>query len=172
MKTIVAILISSLVSGCASQAMSEYERLAALPSPASWAPNSVWTLAVVDTKSRLINSMTVRLTEEKAESCTSGDWRRADVLAQMPAPHPEFQGIAAYRLTGRAFVMDLTANICDINNELSGELTEIGVSGSYWSGGPWGGTLIGKFYGVIVPASASPPNKPLHATAQSGARER
>lgn len=163
-------MLFTVAVGCASQAPSEYERLAALQTPVSWVPDSIWTIAIVDSTQRLSQSMTVRLTEDKGESCASGDWHHVEILAQEPAQHPQFQGIAAYQVTGRAFVLNLTANLCDSDNELRGELSETGLSGSYWSGGPLGGELIGTFYGVVV-ADAAAPNKLLHATRETRARE-
>lgn len=150
MKNAFTLMVLVAAVGCASQTPSEHERLTVLQTPASWKANSFWTIAVVDSKQRLIQSMTLRLTEGKGESCTNEDWYRAEVLAQEPAQHPQFQGMAAYQVTGRAFVLNLTANLCDSDNELRGELSETGVSGSYWSGGPLGGEFIGTFYGVMV----------------------
>ena len=163
MKNIATILAVAALASCASHKPSEYERLSAMPAPASWTTNSVWTFAILDKKQSLIQSMTVRLTDKKGESCSSGDWRHVEILSQQPPPHPQFLGIPAYELRGRVFLMNLTANVCDMDNDLRGDLTETGIAGTYCAGSFLGGECIGSFYGVQV-LEDSAPNKPLQRT--------
>jgi hypothetical protein len=60
--------------------------------------------------------------------------------------------------------MNLTANVCDMDNDLRGELTETGIAGTFCAGSFLGGECIGSFYGVQV-LQAPTPNKPLQPIA-------
>jgi hypothetical protein len=160
MKASIAIA-AAFLAGCASNKPSDYEQWAALPPPESWRVGSTWTIVVVDDKQQLMESMIVSLTDKSAESCTSGNWRRVEILSQHPEPRSQVLGMPAYSLVGSAFTMSFTANFCDIDNELRGKLTEAGVSGVYYAGGPSGGKYVGHFYGVQVDDSPSKPLQPI-----------
>jgi hypothetical protein len=160
------VFVVFVLAGCSMHGVSEYERWTTMPTPSSWMPSSTLTLAIVDKKDHFIRTLTVLLTDDKGESCASGEWRHAEILAQQPPRNPEFMGVAAYSIEGRAFIMDLTANICDNYHELRGQISEEGVAGVYTEGGMFGGETLGRFYGVRVGNSAVP-NKSLQPIART-----
>ncbi len=141
-------LLASILSACAST--SDYQRWTSQPTPAVWKARSTWVLVLLDEEGEVARSLTVRFTDQRADSCTEGDWRRVEILAERPARHPSYLGKPAYELHGSALTIDLSANLCDNYYTLRGRLTENGVSGSHASGGMFGGKVLGTFHGAPI----------------------
>ena len=162
------ILAMMMLAGCVTSPVSEYQRLAAIPTPDTWKIGEPWVVIVLDKKGRIFRSMTIRFTDREARTCTSGNWKELEILAQQPPAHPQFLGMPAYELEGSAMLIDLNSNLCDASMMLRGRVSDAGISGTYGTETPWGGEILGQFHAV-----RSMPNKPLHPTAlRNAARER
>ncbi|WHI52936.1 hypothetical protein P3339_09295 [Microbulbifer sp. MLAF003] len=150
-----------VISGCLSHEereyqayIREYNRIIANPAPSTWKLDTPWSLVLLDESSKIVETMQVEFTSLAAKTCTSGDWRRLRVIEA----NSEVQAIAnsgfipepAYTLTGSYLVIDLNANICDAGNELRGEITELGISGTRQTVHMFGGEKLGRFVGIRV----------------------
>jgi hypothetical protein len=138
----------ALVSGCASSSQWGYQKWSRQPTPPMWTQNESWVFILVGGDGQIDRSMTVRFTDEKATTCTSGDWKVLQIVREDPSRQNTFAGRAAYVLTGRALTIGLTANLCDANNELRGHITDQGFVGVQMSGGMFGEQTVGSAYGV------------------------
>jgi hypothetical protein len=109
----------------------------------------------LDRRGQLARTLTVRVTEAPAETCTSGDWRRLEVLSERPQRRvpthvPDFGSQPAWELEGSALIIDLNARYCDVAYVLRGHLTAVGVQGTHGGETPWGSETVGRFYGAPV----------------------
>ena len=149
------------LSGCVSleekeyQAyLREYNRMIANPAPGTWKLDTPWSLALLDESSKIVETMQVEFTSLVARTCASGDWRKLRVIDAssrvQEAAISEFSPEPAYTLTGSYLVIDLNANICDAGNELRGEITELGISGTRQTVHIFGGEKLGRFVGLRV----------------------
>ena len=147
------LLISLLfgLPGCASSGLSQYEISAGQPTPEYWDSETLWVFSLLDQEGLITSVLTVRFTDLPADTCTSGDARRLEIVHEDPSAHPASIGEAAYWLTGRTLTIDLTSNLCDAYTDLRGQLIETGFVGIQESGGMLGGTEIGAVYGVRIP---------------------
>jgi hypothetical protein len=84
--------------------------------------------------------------EKQANTCTSGDWRKATVLratayefamtgATFTASGGDSQ--VAYEINGATLQIDLHASICDSNVMLQGKLLETGAIGKVYYSTPF-----------------------------------
>jgi hypothetical protein len=143
-------LTALLMAGCIPARLSEYEILSSQPTPQTWDLNKVWSLVVLDKDGKISQTLTVKFTDAAEKTCTSGEWKRLEILGERPAPHPSFLGRPAYTLEGRAIHIGLTPNLCDAYTDLRGSLTELGMSGTVETVSLFGGERLGRFYGIQV----------------------
>ena len=92
----------------------------------------------------------VTFTDETAETCTGGDWRKISLLGITPEQSSGFLGKPAYLSEGSALWIDFTANICDSEDAFVGEITDQGFIGHARTGGLTGSTDQGPVFGTRV----------------------
>lgn len=153
------VLLTAGAASCASGPSFDFEQLSFQPTPVSWDLPSVWAFVVVDKKGRMVGSMTLRFTDQPAETCIGGDWKKVEILRSSGDPKRK-GGTAAfvplgvaqpsYSLKGRALQIGLTANICDAYDEFTGELSERGFVGRFTSSGLFYHEEFGTVYGAEV----------------------
>lgn len=152
------ITVAALLASCVAQPEFDYESLVSQTTPASWDTKSVWVFVAVDRKGVIIRSLALRFTDQPAESCASGDWKKVEILRSSGNPNSSVasQSISAptgnaqpgYKLNGRALNVGLTTNLCDSYVEFLGELTDEGFSGRFISTGLFHYEDFGKVYGA------------------------
>jgi hypothetical protein len=153
MKIAIPLMLSlTLLVGCATtdrfvEESNRYKYLISQPTPKSWQVNEPWLFTASEKQGKSILSMTLKFTDKPADSCTAGDWRQIDVIEQSPAPSAQSIAKPAYILEGEALTISLTSNICDVDVELKGELTDNGFSGKFNSGGMMSGEVLGPASG-------------------------
>ena len=157
MKRLVLLVSLSLVFvACAADSyhdrgkwtFNEYEEWTSEPTPEIWKSEPVWTLVLLNRKGEILRSLTVRFTDQEADSCIAGKWLKAEIIAERPERSSSFLGKPAYYVTGSYLELDLSANLCDSYYPLRGHLTIIGLSGMHGHEGMFGGEILGRFYGT------------------------
>jgi hypothetical protein len=95
-----------------------------------------------------VGSMRVRLTNEVANSCLKGDWKRLEIesFETKNASFFPFHDKLSYRIDGATFVIGRN-EVCDSYLHLRGLLTMGAVQGEYISFGISGGKVLGYFNG-------------------------
>ena len=134
-----------LASGCASSP-SEYQTFAGKPTPQIWKDHSTWQFHIVDPDGNWFGSIDLMFGEERAKTCTAGDWRKATLL-RSTANRFAMTGAAfttsggdsqvAYLVNGATLWIDLHATICDSNVMMQGELLETGAVGRVYYSTPF-----------------------------------
>jgi len=146
------ILISFfLFAGCSLNLANEQRDLANEPTPDYWSTGDIWAFSLLDSGGQIETVLFVRFTEFPAETCESGDAKQLDIVRIEPPPLQRYARERAYRLSGRALTINLTADLCDAYTELHGELTDTGFVGTQIAGGMMGHTEIGPVIGVRIP---------------------
>lgn len=145
-------LISMLIlaSGCASTGSASasgdrYRSLATEPTPSHWKPGATWTFVATNSRGAK-DVLTFRISESKVETCSSGDWRKLELLEGNIGT----ESVPAALVEGRNLLISLTSNVCDFDHEIRGELDDGSFKGERTSGGPFGGTTIGPVQGWRV----------------------
>jgi hypothetical protein len=126
-----------------------YRTLATEPTPSDWKPGAIWIFVTTDGLGRK-ETLTFRVLDTAAETCTSGDWRALDLIDGKMGSLPSMPSKPAALVEGRNLLISLTANWCDINNGLRGELQGNSFICQRTSGGMTGTTLIGQVQGRRV----------------------
>lgn len=94
---------------------------------------------------KLVGSMVVRLTGEKAKSCMAGDWKQVEILKRQ---FKDQDALAtkplSYSIVGNRLTLGVT-EICDGYVVLYGSLTDNGARGDYGTLGLEGFTRLGSF---------------------------
>ncbi len=148
----VAILASALLTSCASKEPThggDYKVLSARPTPRDWKPGAVWTF-VTAKKSGVTESLTVRMTDEIAKTCTSGVWRKLQVVRGRV---PQLGGEPtqpACMVEGSFLWISLLAPWCDIDDDIRGRLEGNTFTGDRTQGGMMGSDLVGTVRGWRV----------------------
>jgi hypothetical protein len=145
----VGLIYVLMVGGCASQ-RDQSEVPANLPTPSTWLGESTWQFHIVDTNGDWIGSIDLALFSESSETCTSGDWKYAEVLRSTAGSIGVGHEIA-YEIQGARIWIDLHANICDANTMLQGVLVETGAVGKVYLS-----TLIATDDGELGSFTAAP----------------
>jgi hypothetical protein len=142
-----AIIGSMVVTAC--MPTTQYEAWTHQPIPPSWNIATQWKLIILDQKAKLVASVTLQFTEEKADSCAGGDWKRVKVSDFRSIDEHFFPGNENlfYEVSGKAFSIGRN-EICDAYLTLVGEITAQSVSGIYRSEGLSYGKDLGRFYAV------------------------
>jgi hypothetical protein len=129
LKALVLLVACMLVVGCATTQPSAYEKAAALPTPNTLFPNSRWAIVLLDEHGQVAGTIVVKLSDAPVKTCDSGEYRRAEVLADhrvdggIPLYNP------AYEVTGAALRIQLATGLCDGGYAIIGGVTESGFEG-------------------------------------------
>jgi hypothetical protein len=136
-----------IVAAC--MPISQYEAWTHQLTPASWNIATPWKLIILDKKANLVASMSLQFTDEKADSCVGGDWKRVKVSDFRSTDEYFFPGNEhlSYEVTGKAIFIGRN-EICDAYLTLVGEIKPQSVSGVYRSEGLSYGEVLGHFYAV------------------------
>jgi len=138
-----------LFAACAVHRESQFEAWTHQPTPSSWTIATPWKLIILDNKANVVVSMTLQFTEEKANSCVAGDWKRVRVSDFRSTDENFFPGNEplSYELTGSALVIGRN-ELCDAYLTLMGPITTQSISGEYKAAGLSYEKLLGHFYAV------------------------
>ena len=133
MKSLVFLVVmSTSLSACAAnQPESDYEKLSRETPPASWNASD-WVFVALGEDNKVTRSLTLRFTNEPAETCIHGDWKKAEILGDTKETSLTSAAEPAYMLNGRALTVGLSANICDNYEEFQGELSAKGFAGEHY----------------------------------------
>ena len=148
----IAIIGTTLLVACASrepQHTWDYKVLSTRPTPLDWKPGAVWTF-VTTGKSGANSSFIFRVTDEIAQTCTSGTWRKLQVVS---GSAPRFMGKPtqpAFSVEGSFLWISLLARWCDIDDDIRGSLDGKTFTGDRSQGGMMGSDIIGKVHGWRV----------------------
>jgi hypothetical protein len=97
-----------------------HKKLAAQPTPAEWHVGAVWRFVTTVPRGKpQLPIITVRVTDERAQSCTitsdwKNDWRRL-ALIDSKAPMPPM-----FQVDGRALQIEVAGEICDVYDSITG----------------------------------------------------
>jgi hypothetical protein len=156
-----ACLFLLLLSGCAPKTefaypQERYEVWKSQKAPASWS-STPWVFVAADPNGKPVRSVTVQFTNQPANSCIRGDWRKITVLSQLPLSQPpgNVTPEPAYLVEGSALTINFTANHCDVYTEMQGQLTPVGFSGKYFFLGLKRTKYLGFAYGAPVRESGT-----------------
>ena len=150
MKSLLFSIIALLFIGCSSNKTYPYEEWASLKTPEIFSTNALWSFVILGKDGDIRQRFSLKFADSSAETCSSGEWKRIDIVSEFPVRHGSFEGKPAYYLNGAALIIDLSANLCDAGYELKGQIKESGVSGEHYPVSMFGGEVQGKFYGVPV----------------------
>lgn len=117
-----------------------------VPSAWSYELGGVWDLKVENPQHKVVASATISFSEQPAQSCLSGNWKRVVVESSntsdssfFPISEPLSFSVDGSKLTvGRN-------EVCDAYLHLEGVLEKDSVQGDYVSFGLGGGTRLGYF---------------------------
>ena len=151
---ITCFIVSAALSGCVGNSVvtkqfDRYRALAAEPIPDDWKPGAIWTFVTTDRAGRK-DSLTFRVLDKAADTCTSGDWRALELLEGDAGSLARTPFEPAALVQGRNLWISLASNWCDIENDLKGELQGDGFNGLRTSGGMTGNTVLGQVQGWRV----------------------
>jgi hypothetical protein len=151
-RCLLAIAASGLLVSCASKEPShggDYKLLAARPTTRDWAPGAVWAF-VTTRKSGTTESLTLRVTDEIAQSCTSGTWRKLQVVSGRVPQLPGGASQPAYLVEGAFLWINLLAPSCDIDDYIRGRLESKKFAGDRTQGSMMGSDVVGTVRGWRV----------------------
>ena len=138
MRRALPIILIALLSACANDFAAHaerYKQLVAAPTPSHWKPGAIWTFVIADHYGNKLNSLTFRISQDAAVTCSSGDWRKLELVeGKLGDGSVPLQ--AAYSVEGRALSLDLTG-WCDVGG-ITGELLDHTFAGRS-TGGPVSG---------------------------------
>jgi hypothetical protein len=109
-----------------------------------------WSLDVNNLNNRLITTLEIKFTADKAKSCLGGSWRKIEVISSTPEKnsfYPDSSMILNQELSYKLDNAVLTIgrnNICDAYKHLTGELKEYQAIGKYIGFG-WERKELGTF---------------------------
>ena len=136
--------------GCTTVKVSDFQRWASVPTPSVWKVGSTWALVLLDKDGSIYRTLTVRISNERAESCLAGDWKVLEILEERPKLHDKIPPTAAYLLEGSALMIELEPGFCDAYYLMYGHLTELGVSGTHGWQAMYDAETVGLYYGAPV----------------------
>lgn len=144
---LVLVLLLISTPGCVSTApiagsSDRYRSLAKEPTPSHWKAGAVWTFVTTDARGSK-DVLTFRISDAKADTCSSGDWQKLELLEGNIGT----ESVPAATVEGRNLFISLTSNVCDIDHEIRGVLENGRFKGERTSGGPMGGGRVGQVQG-------------------------
>jgi hypothetical protein len=149
---VVAMIGTTLLLGCASKEPGHdggYKVPSARPTSRDWKPGAVWAF-VTTKKSGERDSLTFRLTDEIAKTCTGGSWRKLQVVSGLLPQLQSSPSQAAYSVEGSFLSIDLLAGWCDIGDNIRGKLEGTTFTGDRTQGGMMGSDVVGNVHGWRV----------------------
>ncbi len=108
--------------------------------------DGVWTLRIQDLKHREVSVATIKFSNNVADSCMAGKWRRV-VVQSSTTKDKDFFPLSeplSYALEGSEITIG-RMDICDAYLHLTGKLNGAAVRGAYSSTGLGGSTVLGAF---------------------------
>jgi hypothetical protein len=96
----------------------------------------------------MIRNIVVEFSNEPAQTCSSGHFKKIKVISEYPERSELFLGEPAYEIKGAALIIDLSANLCDAGYELRGKVSNIGIEGYHQPVSTFGREVVGRFYGM------------------------
>jgi hypothetical protein len=151
-RCVFAILGSVLLASCVSKEPShggDYKILAARPTPRDWRAGVVWTF-VTAKRSGERDVLTFRVTHEIAKTCTSGTWRRLQIVSGHVPQEGDVVPQPAFMIDGSFLWIDVNAPWCDADDYIRGRLEGDTFTGDRTVGGPMGSDLVGPVQGRRV----------------------
>jgi hypothetical protein len=149
----IAVSICLIATGCASHSaqqilsakeeMAVWQRNSAEPTPSSWASGNKWRFVVADT-GKPSREVTFVVTDEPAETCMSGEWKRLDVSGDSALHLNQ----PAYSVSGRNLQIQLSTDLCDAYDMLVGSLQGASFSGTHRFSGLRGSQDFGPVTGT------------------------
>jgi hypothetical protein len=128
-----------------------HKKLAAQPTPPEWRSGAVWRFVTTAPSGKPPPPIiTVRVTADPAQSCAlwsswKNDWRKL-VVIEGKAPLPPI-----YQIEGRALVIGVAGEICDVFDDIEGVLTGGEFKGRRTTSGLGASTeFIGTVHGSFV----------------------
>jgi hypothetical protein len=144
-----AILLFASCTTRVSRHTWDYKPLSTRPTPRDWKPGAVWTF--VSTRKRgETESFTFRVTGEIAQTCSSGTWRKLEVIR---GRIPQVEGgrtQPAFTVEGSFLWISLLAPWCDIDDDIRGGVDRSTFTGDRSQGGMMGSDIIGTVRGWRV----------------------
>jgi hypothetical protein len=134
MRIVLCLAVAAIfATGCVTNIPNpNYAELSSLPTPTSWKLGIPWKLTVFNRRYRPMGTMTIVFTDEDAESCVGGSWRRVKVLDYDPsierAAYVKGEHYS-YQLVGQYLSIGLN-EICDDYFDMSGQLSESRFEGT------------------------------------------
>ena len=104
-----------------------------------------WTLEVETPQHKVVTTLIIHFTEDKAQSCLGGDWKRV-VVDSYETSDPIFFPVnepLSFELDGNKLSIGRN-EICDAYLQLSGEIKDSTMIGEYIAFG-WGNRKLGYF---------------------------
>ena len=147
---LVITLAISLLGACSGKRVSPYQEWSALETPEVFKSKNNWSFILLNREGEINRRIVIRFTEYEAKTCSSGDWKQAEIIDEYPPRQDDFLGESAYFVNGAALIIDLSSNFCDAGYELKGQLQETGVTGNHYPVSMFGIEIVGKFYGVPI----------------------
>jgi hypothetical protein len=138
----------ALLAGCATKEPKhgDYKAWAAQPTPPDWKAGAVWTF-VATKKSGERDSFTFRLTNEVAQTCEGGTWRKLEVLSGHILQVSAGPSQPAFRVEGAFLSINLIAPWCDVYDKILGRLDGNTFTGDREIGGITGRQVVGPVRG-------------------------
>jgi hypothetical protein len=125
--------------------------------PSRWSLPGDWTFALTDAQHHSLGQLSLNLTDEVAETCSGGLWRRAQLksstlsLLDLKAAYAHGEFFPAYKIQGRQLDLELLAPSCEDSLVLSGTLGEEGAEGGFSAVGPHDNRTLGSFSAQPTP---------------------
>lgn len=98
----------------------------------SWQENAKWAFVLLNEQGEISRSIVLRFTDETANSCTAGDYKKIEILQERPLRSKLYLGEAAYTQVGSLINIDLAANLCDAGHQLIGKIKNQGIDGKHF----------------------------------------
>lgn len=124
--------------------------VAPIAAQAASAEGPVWSISVVGLKGEPLGTITLELTDEKADTCMSGEWKKARLIqSSFPSLVTEFETkdyFPTYEAKGHVLTIQLNPpGLCDAYLFLSGHFTERDGKGDYRTFGLGYGNSLDTF---------------------------
>jgi len=121
-----------------------------LAAQAASATAPVWSISVVGLKGEALGTITIQLTDENANTCMSGNWKKARLISSsFQSPAKQFQTgdyFPTYERKGHELTVQMNPpGLCDAYLFLSGKFGEREGKGDYTGEGLGGVTPLGTF---------------------------
>jgi hypothetical protein len=145
MKLLSFFLLILYISGCTSTSreerlaenkywkyVEEYTTALKQPTPSIISSGAIFNFVYLNSNDEIIRTITVKLTDEVAHSCSMEKALKMEILSEQPERKPIFSEsteIAAYSVLGGSLHFALRANICDGGMDVHGTVNEFGFVG-------------------------------------------